>query len=102
MPLAPQGCIISSPPSTLTAMELLPYDKLVLYSVFAGTLTLGRVEMKKKVRISHFIRPRILSFWFNLCRSLRLLPLPIFTSIFEPTCISVTGRGDALPRGARA
>lgn len=35
--------------STFTATELLPYEKLVLYAVVAGTLTLGRVEMKKKV-----------------------------------------------------
>lgn len=36
--------------STFTATELLPYDKLVLYAIVTGTLTLGRVEMKKKVR----------------------------------------------------
>lgn len=35
--------------STFTATELLPYEKLVLYAVVAGTLSLGRVEMKKKV-----------------------------------------------------
>ncbi|KAF8489860.1 PCI-domain-containing protein [Gautieria morchelliformis] len=35
--------------STFTATELLPYDKLVLYAVVAGTLSLGRVEMKKKI-----------------------------------------------------
>lgn len=35
--------------STFTATELLPYEKLVLYSVVAGTLTLSRVETKKKV-----------------------------------------------------
>ncbi|KIJ54737.1 hypothetical protein M422DRAFT_63995 [Sphaerobolus stellatus SS14] len=35
--------------STFTATELLPYERLVLYSVIAGTLTLSRVEMKKKI-----------------------------------------------------
>ncbi|KAF8489864.1 hypothetical protein JB92DRAFT_3011856 [Gautieria morchelliformis] len=35
--------------STFTATELLPYDKIVLYAVVAGTLSLGRVEMKKKI-----------------------------------------------------
>ncbi|GJJ10560.1 hypothetical protein Clacol_004787 [Clathrus columnatus] len=35
--------------STFTATELLSYERLVLYAVVAGTLTLSRVEMKKKI-----------------------------------------------------
>lgn len=35
--------------STFTATEFLPYDRLVLYTVIAGTLTLSRVELKKKI-----------------------------------------------------
>jgi len=35
--------------STFTATEVLPYDRLVLYTVIGGTLTLSRVEMKKKI-----------------------------------------------------
>lgn len=36
--------------STFTAHELLSYNDFVALSVVAGTLTLGRVDVKKKVR----------------------------------------------------
>jgi len=35
--------------STFTATELVSYEQLVLYAVVSGTLTLGRVEIKKKI-----------------------------------------------------
>lgn len=38
--------------STFTASELIPYNDFVALAVIAGTLTLSRVDLKKKVRLA--------------------------------------------------
>ncbi|KAF8513026.1 proteasome 26S subunit [Hysterangium stoloniferum] len=48
--------------STFTATELVSYEQLVLYAVVSGTLTLGRVEMKKKILLS----PEVNSILFEI------------------------------------
>lgn len=48
----PAGELLCDALSTFTATELLPYNDFIALTVVANALTLGRVDLKKKVRPS--------------------------------------------------
>jgi 26S proteasome regulatory subunit N7 len=55
------GTLLLDALSTFTASELIPYNDFVALAVIAGALTLGRVDLKKKVRALQY-----LSVWHTL------------------------------------
>jgi 26S proteasome regulatory subunit N7 len=56
---APAGELLHDALSTFTATELIRYEDFVALAVIANTMTMGRVDLKKKVYIVNisFVRP---------------------------------------------